>query len=128
MRIGIPTAAKTGEAGAEAPIYGHFGSAPSFVIVDTDKGTFEIVENSGREHEHGQCNPFQSLESHSVDALVTGGIGQRAVQLLRQRNIKVYRATVERNAAEAVLNLQSGKLSEISLDEACAHHEGHHDS
>ena len=125
MRIGIPTAAKAGEAGAEAAVYGHFGSAPCFVIVDTDKGTFEIVENSGREHEHGQCNPFQSLESHAVDALVTGGIGQRALQLLRQRNIKVYRASAERNVAEAVLSLRSGKLQEISLSDACAHHGDH---
>jgi len=125
MRVGIPTAAKAGAPGAEAPVYGHFGSAPSFVIVDTDKGTFEIVENSGREHEHGQCNPFQSLESHSVNALITGGIGQRALQLLRQRNIKVYRASAERNVAEAVLNLRSGKLQEISLDDACTHHGGH---
>ena len=102
MRIGIPTAAKVGATGAEAPVYAHFGSAPSFVIVDTDRGTFEIVENSGREHEHGQCDPFQSLESHAVDALITGGIGPRALQLLHQRNIKVYRAAAERNAAEAV--------------------------
>ena len=125
MRIGIPTAAKAGASGAEAPVYGHFGSAPSFVIVDTDKGTFEIVENSGREHEHGQCNPFHSLESHAVEALVTGGIGQRALQLLRQRNIKVYRASAERNVAEAVLSLRSGKLQEISLSDACAHLGGH---
>ncbi len=123
MKVGIPTAARSG-AGAEAPVYGHFGSAPGFVIADTEKGTFEIVENSGREHEHGQCNPLQSLESHAVDALVTGGIGQRALQLLRQRNIKVYRATVERSAAEAVQSLQGGRLLEISLDDACAHHGG----
>jgi len=124
MRIGIPTEAKAG-AGAEAPVYGHFGSAPSFVIADTDKGTFEILENSGKEHDHGQCNPFQSLESHAIDALVTGGIGQRALQLLRQRSIKVYRATVERNAAEVVKSLQGGRLQEISLDDVCAHHGGH---
>jgi predicted Fe-Mo cluster-binding NifX family protein len=124
MRIGIPTDVNAG-AGAEAPVYGHFGSACSFVIADTDKGTFEIVENSGRVHDHGQCNPFQSLESHAVDALVTGGIGQRALQLLRQRNIKVYRATVERNAAEVVKGLQGGRLQEISLDDACAHHGDH---
>ena len=107
MRIGIPTEATTGP-GAEAPVYGHFGSAPSFVIADTERNSFEIVENAGREHEHGQCNPFQSLEAQSVDALVTGGIGQRALQLLRQRNIKVYRATVEHYAAEVVKSLQGG--------------------
>jgi predicted Fe-Mo cluster-binding NifX family protein len=124
VRIGIPTDSRQGP-GATAAVYGHFGSAPGFVIADTEKNTFEVVQNSGREHEHGHCNPFQSLEAHSVDALVTGGIGQRALQLLRQRNIKVYRAEGEGTAAEAVASLQGGRLKEIALEDACAHHGGH---
>ncbi len=121
MRIAIPTAATTGP-GAQAPVYGHFGSAPRFVIADTEKGNFDFVENAGREHEHGQCNPFQSLQSQSIDALVTGGIGQRALMLLRQQHIKVFRAAEERTAAEALASLQAGRLREITLEDACAHH------
>jgi len=126
MRIGIPTNAKSGS-GNEAPVYGHFGSAPGFVIVDTEKETFEIVENAGKEHEHGHCDPFQSLQAQSVEALITGGIGRRALQLLREQGIKVYGAQGERTAAEAVKGFRDGRLQEISFDDACAHHEGHVD-
>ena len=124
MRICMPTDSSTGPA-SEARVYGHFGSAPCFVIFDTESGGFQLVENGGREHEHGQCNPFQSLESQRVDALVTGGIGSRALQLFRQRNIKVYRVTQERTATEVVESMRAGKLVEISMDEACAHHGEH---
>ena len=124
MRICMPTETSAKKP-SETPVHGHFGSAPCFVIYDTDRNAFEIVENAGKEHEHGKCNPFHSLQLHSVDALVTGGIGQRALTLLREHNIKVYRATEGRTAIEVIQSFQGGKLKEISLDDACAHHGGH---
>ena len=122
MRICIPT---SGSAGPEADVYGHFGSAPRFVIYDTESRTYEVADNAGKDHEHGQCNPFRSIERQSIDALVTGGIGMRALQLLLARNIRVYRATGERTAAEVISSFQDGTLKEITLEETCAHHDCH---
>lgn len=124
MKICIPTDESTARA-SEAPVYGHFGSAPRFIIHDTESGSYEVIDNSGVEHEHGKCNPFQSLQSHSVDALVTGGIGFRALMLFNEQNIKVYRASQERTAAEVVASFKSGSLAEITPQDACGHNGGH---
>jgi predicted Fe-Mo cluster-binding NifX family protein len=110
---------------AEASVYGHFGSAPRFVIYDTESRIYEVAENLGKDHEHGQCNPFRSIERESIDALVTGGIGMRALELLFARNIRVFRATGERTAAEVVSSFQDGRLKEIALEEGCSHHGCH---
>ena len=124
MKICIPTDQSTGGA-AEAPVYGHFGSAPRFIVHDTESGSYQVIDNSGKEHEHGKCNPFQSLQEHAIDALVTGGIGVRALMLFKERNIKVYRASRERTAAEVVASFKGGRLEEISPEDACSHHGGH---
>jgi predicted Fe-Mo cluster-binding NifX family protein len=125
MRICITTAGGAGTP-SEASVYAHFGSAPYFIVFDTEQNAFQVVENAGKKHTHGACDPFQSLAEHSVDALVTGGIGQRALVMLREHHIKAYRASEEQTAAEAVASLQAGRLKEITLDDACAQHRDHH--
>ena len=43
MKLCIPT--ETNE-GKNAKVYGHFGSAPYFTIVDTEKDTVEVIDNA----------------------------------------------------------------------------------
>ena len=51
MRICIP--AET-DAGLKAKINAHFGSAPYFIIYDTDKETLEVINNSNQHHMQGK--------------------------------------------------------------------------
>jgi predicted Fe-Mo cluster-binding NifX family protein len=122
MRICI-TAEGGGGSGQAARVYGHFGSAPCFVIYDTEARSFGVVDNSGRQHEHGQCNPLQALAQQSVDVLVTGGIGARALQMLGRQGIRAFRAAEAHTAAEAVERFQAGLLPEIAPGDACTHHD-----
>ncbi|HNX91571.1 MAG TPA: NifB/NifX family molybdenum-iron cluster-binding protein, partial [Candidatus Omnitrophota bacterium] len=89
MKICIPT---EGNEGMNAKVYGHFGSAPFFTIVDSKSGAIEIVDNANQHHAHGMCQPMNALTGKQVDAVVTGGMGARAVQKLNEGGIKAYRA------------------------------------
>jgi len=121
MRICIPVETKEG---LKAKAFAHFGSAPYFLIYDTDKDAFEVVSNSDKHHMHGMCHPLKILENQTISAVVCRGMGTRAVQKLNAGGIKAYRASVE--TAEAIIKrYREGVLEEITVDNACAKHNCH---
>ncbi|MCK9574326.1 MAG: NifB/NifX family molybdenum-iron cluster-binding protein [Candidatus Omnitrophica bacterium] len=121
MKICIPTETNKGK---NAVVYGHFGSAPYFTIIDTEKDSVEIIDNANQHHAHGMCQPMSALLGKSIDAVVTGGMGARAVQKLNEAGIKVYRA-VPGTVTDIVSQFTKGGLEEITVQNACAQHECH---
>ena len=120
MKLCIPVAEL---AGWESRVYGHFGSAPLFVQVDSDTMSLEALNNQDRGHGHGQCRPMHALAGARPDAVVVGGIGAGALHGLRQAGIKVYQATGG-TVAEVVELLRKGELHEVAPEHACGGH-GH---
>ena len=121
MKICIPTETNKGK---DATVFGHFGSAPFFTIYDTDNGSVEIIANANQHHAHGMCQPMAALAGKGVNAVVTGGAGAGAIQKLNQGGIKVYRA-IAGTVADVATQFVKGDLEEISVQNACAHHDGH---
>ena len=80
MNICIPISE---EKGLESPVCRHFGSAPAFMIVDTEGGEPRTVPNLNQHHAHGMCQPLRALAGEKLDAIVVGGIGAGAVQKLQ---------------------------------------------
>jgi predicted Fe-Mo cluster-binding NifX family protein len=111
--------------GLESEVYGHFGSAPAFVIVDSETMSVERVGNEDQTHVHGQCSPVKALAGAKPEAVVVGGIGAGALRGLRSVGIKVYRCA-GRTVADAVDLLKKGKLSEIREEDTCAGHSSGH--
>jgi len=107
-----------------AKVYGHFGSAPFFTIVDSKSGAIEIVDNANQHHAHGMCQPMNALTGKQVDAVVTGGMGARAVQKLNEGGIKAYRA-LPGTVADIVSQFNQGGLEEITVSNACSQHGCH---
>jgi predicted Fe-Mo cluster-binding NifX family protein len=104
-------------------VYDHFGSAPAFIIVDTDLKQVSAVDNTNAHHIHGACNPVMALGGNSIDAMVVGGIGPGAIMKLNAMGVKVFRAgaaTVNENIAL----LGQNRLQEISMDDSCQEHGG----
>src|SRR5512133_3272091 len=88
--------------GLESQVYGHFGSAPGFVVVDMITNEVTSINNSDRIHQHGACNPVAGLGGHQVDAVVVGGIGGGALNKLNAAGMQVFQAqegTVAENIA-----------------------------
>ncbi len=120
MKIAFPTQEDMGDKSA---VYGHFGSAAMFIIVDTDTGALETVVNQDLNHTHGNCRPLAALGNNPVDGVVVGGIGGGALTKLSKAGIKVYRA-VEGTVSENLQLIKTGKLPAFSMEHTCSHQHG----
>jgi predicted Fe-Mo cluster-binding NifX family protein len=114
----------TSDEGLESPVCAHFGSAPAFLIVDTDSGACRAITNANQHHGHGGCAPLASLQGERIDAMVVGGIGGGALGKLAAAGIPVHLAT-HATVRETVDALLAGTLPVMGLDLACAHHAHH---
>jgi predicted Fe-Mo cluster-binding NifX family protein len=120
MRICFPV---DEDRGLASPVCAHFGSAPVFLIVDTESRETVPVANTNQHHAHGMCQPLAALAGHSIDALVVGGIGWGAYQKLQAADIQVFLA--EHPTVEAALAAHAeGRLAPVTRDSACGRH-GH---
>jgi predicted Fe-Mo cluster-binding NifX family protein len=120
MRVCFPTVKLEG---LESQVYEHFGSAPGFVIVDTETKAAEEISNNDQHHAHGMCQPLMALGGRMVDAVVVGGIGMGALMKLGAQGIKVYRGA-EGTVAENVELILKNKLAEFDANHSCAGHAG----
>jgi predicted Fe-Mo cluster-binding NifX family protein len=107
--------------GMSSEVYNHFGSAPLFVVVDTETNSVGTINNRDQHHAHGACNPLKALDNQQIDAVIVGGIGAGALSRLNQSGIRVYRAqsqTVQENMAL----FTSKHLPEFTRQRACGGH------
>jgi len=110
--------------GLDSRVSAHFGSAPAFMIVDTDSGACRVIANNNSHHAHGMCQPLAVLAGESVDGIIVGGIGMGALMKLQAAGIEVFRA-VHPTVAETIAAFKEGALQPVGQDEACAGHHGH---
>jgi len=121
MKIAFPTQEAQG---LESPVYGHFGSAEYFILIETDNNKIETIENQDKLHTHGNCQPARALGNEKVDAVVVGGIGGGALGKLQAMGITAYRA-VEGTVEENLQLIKKGRLPVFTMDQTCAgHHHG----
>lgn len=118
MKVCFPVAEDRGLA---SEVYGHFGSAPLFIVVDTEAGTASRITNNNQHHAHGMCNPIMALDNQRVDAIVVGGIGAGALNKLNQAGIRVFQAQAPTVQANVDLFAARG-LPEFALQHCCGGH------
>jgi predicted Fe-Mo cluster-binding NifX family protein len=118
MQICIPI---TEDKGLASPVSAHFGSAPAFMIVDTETAGCRAIVNKNHEHQHGMCTPLASIAGEKIDSMVVGGIGMGALNKLAAAGIKVYHST-SRTVEETIAALKAGGLELVTIDTACNHH------
>jgi len=94
-------------------VYEHFGSAPAFVLVDSETRDFNIIENPDQHHAKGMCTSTGILSTHEIDSVVVGGIGSGALMKLNRSGIDVYKATAT-TVKENLELLRRGELPEFS--------------
>jgi predicted Fe-Mo cluster-binding NifX family protein len=109
--------------GLDSAVYNHFGSAPIFVVVDTDTDTITSISNRDQHHAHGACNPMKALDNQRVDAIVVGGIGAGALTRLNQMGIIVHRSQAP-TIRENLTMFASKTLPELTLQGCCGGHSG----
>ena len=120
-RIVVPVAE---ENGIDSRLSQHFGMAPFYAVVDLDEnGSIvgqEIIANTS-EHFGGVGLPPDRIMQLKPKALVTYGLGSRALKMFQAGGVAVLRtgATIVREVVEAY---NRGELQELT--EGCSH--AHH--
>ena len=120
MKVGFAVQA---DEGMESIVYGHFGSAPTFIIVDTELKQVLGLDNRNMHHEHGACNPIMAFNGNRVDAMVVGVIGGGALMKLNALGVRVYGAGAM-TVTENIALLEGNKLQELSMNNSCRAHQG----
>jgi len=120
MNVCIPISEDHGLA---SPVCGHFGSAPAFLVVDTQTGSHRVLANTNSHHEHGRCTPIALLANEHIDAFVVGGIGPGALANLVATGATVYRGVLG-PATGALEALANGVLPRVTPADTCGHHHG----
>lgn len=120
MRICFPVEVN---AGLESPVYKHFGSAPLFIVVDTETRQASELQNNDQQHQHGACSPLKALGTDQFDGIVVGGIGGGALNGLHRMGLKVFRAEEGTIGKNVDLFLEGG-LPEFLPQQTCGGH-GH---
>lgn len=107
--------------GADSTVYGHFGSASCFVMVDTDTGKATRLDNGDADHAHGKCSPVKALGGEAIDVVIVGGIGGGALGKLTSSGISVYKA--DKGTVSHNLSLYNdGKLNRFNPALVCGGH------
>lgn len=121
MKLCLPV---TENNGIESTVSEHFGSAPYFMIVDTDTLECNTITNTNSNHVHGMCQPLAVLAGHKFEGIVVGGIGAGALNKLRASNINVFK-TDYKNITDIVNAYKLNTLKEMTPEASCSHHGGH---
>ncbi len=92
-----------------------FGRCPYFLIIYIDDKKikeFKVVENTSVNQMKGAgISAAQIVAGRDVNAVITGNIGPRALGVLKQFNIQIYKSTGL--ISEATKKFIEGKLEEI---------------
>ena len=81
--------------GLTSQIYGHFASAPQFMLVDTETKESSAIPNHDKSNPEAGCNPFKALVGRQLDGVVVGGIGDNLLAMLNMLGFSVYEAHSE---------------------------------
>ncbi len=118
MKICFPVKS---DKGLDSEVFGHFGSAPIFVVFDTETKAVDTINNQDLGHVHGKCNPLKALDGNIVDAVIVGGIGGGAMNKLKKAGIKVYKSS-ETKVQDNITLFENNSLSEFSKEHTCGGH------
>ena len=119
MKLAIPTDGTT----LESEVCPAFGRTETFLIVDTETLSFEVMVNAAV-HAQGGAGILaaQSLVDAGAEAAIALHLGKNAADVMTSAGVPVYRG-VAGSAADTVRRFNAGELS-ILQDVHPGHHHG----
>jgi predicted Fe-Mo cluster-binding NifX family protein len=106
--------------GLNARLSEHFGRAPCFVVVDLEDGHVSNVQTVLNESEHfgGTGLPPNRILQFKPHALITYGMGPRALSIFQEAKVAVLKASAN-TVKETVEAYRENRLEELT--EGCHH-------
>jgi predicted Fe-Mo cluster-binding NifX family protein len=95
----------------QAPVDPRFGRARCFVVVDTDTGDFEVVDNEQNLNaaQGAGIQAGRTIANAGAEVLITGHCGPKAFRTLSAAGIRVV-VGAEGTVAEALQKFEDGDL------------------
>lgn len=98
-----------------------FGRAPWFVLVDTESGTTQGIENASAQAAQGAgIAAAQTMSEHGVDAVLTGRLGPKARTALEASGVGMYEGLGRSTVAEALEQFRAGQYGAADQAQANA--------
>lgn len=109
---------------SDGEVFGHFGKTEEFKIYEISDGKIisSTVKNTGGRG-HGDIVNF--LKEENIDALICGGLGNGAKNLIEANGIRLY-SGITGSADKAAEEFAAGRLSRCT-DANCKEHDDGHD-
>lgn len=102
----------------------HFGQSKQFLIASVENGqVIEQKEISSQALQHNHAGLSGLFLSEGVSLVITGGIGQPALNALAEKGLKVIRGA-SGHCADVLEKYLSGELDDRNV--TCNHHGEHH--
>lgn len=101
--------------GIESRLSEHFGHCSYFAIYETTLNEFTTIKNE-IDHSNKDLNPVEQILNLGVDEIFSLGMGQRAISLFNEKNIKVRsgKYLLLKEVIENIKNLEE-------LNSSCSH-------
>lgn len=118
VRIVVPVMNKTG---LDAQLSEHFGRAPYFTVIELDENRRVVSQRTvpnTSEHFGGTGRPPDRILQFKPDALITYGMGPRALNIFQSANVAVLQANAN-TVRDVVSAYGNDKLEELT--EGCHH-------
>ncbi len=95
-----------------------FGRAPVFIVFDTEKGDFEVVDNAiNMDATQGAgIQAAKTIINTNADVLISGRFGPKAFNLLENSSVKTY-VSGEITVKEAINQYLANNLKEFTKEE-----------
>ena len=98
-----------------------FGRAAGYILVDSDSGAFEYLENAAAMSGGGAgSRAAQTVINKGAQAVLTGNVGPNAFAVLSAAGIKMYTG-VSGTVQAAVEAFKGGQLQSVDAPTAPAH-------
>jgi predicted Fe-Mo cluster-binding NifX family protein len=106
----------------ESELDPRFGRASCFIVVDTDSGEHEIVDNTQNLNaaQGAGVQAAQTIVNQRVDAVLTGHCGPKAFSVLDRAGIKVYLGA-EGLVGEAIEQVLAGEYQAALMPDVEGH-------
>lgn len=105
----------------DSPLDDRFGRAQKFIIYNTEKENYEVIDNSQLNASHGAgVQTAQNLAKMNVDVIISGNCGPKAMQILQASDIIIYKSVAD-TVENAINQLREGKLHEMQSASVNSH-------
>lgn len=116
MKICFPVAVDNG---LNSELFSHFASSPLFLIVDSESGKVETIDNCDPQDPPKGCNPLAALQGQNLDAIIVDAIGDAIHQNMNMCGFRVFEAS----SANLLLLVEAFKNEQLNEMEPFYSHE-----